>query len=193
MSEPLTLPVHRQRETEGEKTLLSMLVLVTIIFPGPVSVIAAAYVAQWTRARRTWREYGVLALLTLLGGVVFLLCASNVYEAAGGFFQAIIAKELPGSMRALITLWGLGMPLAPLGGVLMSIWREVWQELYGRLRNLDAYVKRNVEEQERAQSAESRRAIKRSEHEPESRPGELLLGARVGSSKRLDSELGIVQ
>lgn len=96
-------------------------------------------------------------------------------------------------MRALITLWGLGMPLAPLGGVLMSVWREVWQELYGHLRNLDGYVKRNLEQQERAQSAESRRAIKKSEHEPESRPGELLLGAHVGSSKRLDNELGIVQ
>lgn len=95
MSEPLTLPVHRQRESDGEKTLLSILVLVTIIFPGPVSVIAAAYVAQWTRTRRTWREYGVLALLALFGVVVFSLCASFVYETAGGFFQAILSVVPP--------------------------------------------------------------------------------------------------
>jgi len=193
MSEPLTLPVNRQKESEGEKLLLTILIFVTIIYPGTLSVAVAAYIAQWTRTQRDWRAYGVLAFLSLVGLGFFWLTASFVYEKANDIAQAIVDKDLSGGVSALITLWGLGLPLAPLGGVLMSVWREVWQELYGQLRTIDEHLKRHVQEQERTQSAQSRRAARKAAHEPEAQRGELLLGAQVGPSKRLDNELGIVQ
>lgn len=187
VSAPLPI-VHKP--SESEKALQIVLILATFVYPGPVSLGIAAYIAYWTRTRHSIQDYLAFVFILIIGLAVFVLTFAVVEQTISGFVESVTTKDFGAGVTNLLFLWVLGVPVAPLGGVFMSIWRELWQIITGRV-SLEGYLQRSLKQQEEAAVAEVRAAQRRTAQVPPPQRGELRLGPKVGSFANFSEELGV--
>ena len=190
----LSAQAMRGKPSDNEQVLQAALLVAACVFPGLPAVVLGAYISMWTRLPHEGRELVGLGVVTVVCGAFGLVLLPWAWEA---FFEALHQAfnfDVKSAFTAIGFLWLVGLPFAPLVGVVMSFWRELWAEVSGAMRNVNETTRRGLHQAEQQELSVSKHAAHKAEQIADAgRPGELLLGAVVpgSTSGSLPDELGI--
>lgn len=170
-----------KRESDQERILQVILVLATFVYPGIVSLAIASFIARWLHRRRRTREYAWFGVALVLSAGALLVSVPGVVGLARELPSLLVSGDASTFLVHMALIWFAGIAAAPLGGVIMSLWRELMRELFGGFDRLGDYMGRALQQQDAEVAYELRQTRQEAQEKPPAPvDDQLLLGVKVG-------------